>query len=478
MRAPPLTAELIEITALRDARRPALRDNALALDYGQLHAMVVQCVNWLRAAGVERGKRIAVGGPAFVTQMIVLLAAEAVGAVTASFVAETDPDAPFLFQQVTHVLASIPQDVPPGVAFHLLDDAWLQKMREPLPPGPITWTAPAWDAPHRIVRTSGSTGASKFMVLQRGALEYRMRMGPDAPTSPDSRLLMLGPLVVNACFTRSSTVLRQRGVVMVGGGASIVQLAPTEIWGLPLQLQRLLAELPAGYRAPRAVTVSSVGGLVAPEQRARIQSVFGGPITSRYGNNEAGSVCDDLDASGRGLVSAGCDLRILDDEGRELPQGQYGRIALRTPSMVEGYLQQPEETAAAFRDGWFLSSDVGALIGPRLLHLAGRQDDLVNIGGVKVPASRLEAGLRGQPAISDAAALAVHLDGGAVTLGLALVLTAGATRQQAEQQVAAALRVQSDVLLRLLVVQELPRLPTGKVDRQALLRLFRASPSS
>jgi acyl-CoA synthetase (AMP-forming)/AMP-acid ligase II len=170
-------------------------------------------------------------------------------------------------------------------------------------------------------------------------------------------------------------------------------------------------------------------------------------------------------------------VRILDEGHREVPEGEYGRIALRTPSMVDGYLGRPEETAAAFHEGWFLSSDVGALVGQRMLHLAGRQDDLINIGGLKVPASRLEAGLRGQPAIADAAALAVHLEDGAVTLGLAVVLAPGATAQQAEAQVASALHVQGDVLLRLLVLADLPRLASGKIDRQALLRLFRTEAS-
>lgn len=139
--------------------------------------------------------------------------------------------------------------------------------------------------------------------------------------------------------------------------------------------------------------------------------------------------------------------------------------------MAAGYLELPEESAAAFRDGWFLSSDVGALLGPRLLHLAWRLDDLVNVGGIKVPASRLEASLRDQPALADAAAVAVHLAEGAITLGLAVVLAPGATLRQA--QVATALWVDSDVLLRLLLVSELPRLASGRVDRQALLRLFR-----
>lgn len=131
-------------------------------------------------------ERVAVGGPGFVVQMIVLLAAEAAGAVTVSFVAEGDPDAAVLFEQVRHVIAAMPQD-PAGRGIPRTPRCVLQALRAAPSPGQVDWTPPAWDAPHRMVRTSGSTGASKFMVLARGTFEYRLVMRPPNTASRRAR---------------------------------------------------------------------------------------------------------------------------------------------------------------------------------------------------------------------------------------------------------------------------------------------------
>lgn len=187
--------------------------------------------------------------------------------------------------------------------------------------------------------------------------------------------------------------------------------------GLPLQLQRLLDELPAGYRAPHATSVATFGGALQPQLRQRAQGAFGGVIHNRYGSNETAVVCGELDDSGACVIAAGVTVRILDEAGRVLPQGQAGVVAIRSPGLVGGYIDRPEETAAAFRDGWFVSGDAGVLLGRRVLRLLGRQDDLVNLGGIKVPALEIEQQVRNHAAFDDVAAVAVHLVGGSATLG-------------------------------------------------------------
>jgi acyl-coenzyme A synthetase/AMP-(fatty) acid ligase len=328
------------------------------------------------------------------------------------------------------------------------------------------------DEPARISRTSGSTGPSKFMLLLRQAQEQWIISGIDkAMFTAQTRLLITGPLVMNACLTRSSFCLRRGGTVLVGSGRRVPDWQPTHLWGLPLHIERLLSEVPADYVATQPVALSTLGGAMSPALRASAQRVFGGGrILNRYGSNEAGAICDDLDASGTGLISAGTDVRILGPDGADLPPGHEGIIAVRTPAMAEGYLGLPRETAEAFRDGWYVSGDVGTLLAARLLRLAGRHDDLVNIGGIKVAASVIEADLVAQPAIAQACVLAVHLDGGAVSLGISVVLAPGASTAEATEQVKAALRTNPDTSARLQFVEALPRLQNGKVDRMALLR--------
>jgi acyl-CoA synthetase (AMP-forming)/AMP-acid ligase II len=183
-------------------------------------------------------------------------------------------------------------------------------------------------------------------------------------------------------------------------------------------------------------------------------------------------ICDELDADGTGVLGPGVDVMILDAAGRPLPPGQEGIIAVRTPTMADGYLGRPEETAAAFRDGWFISGDVGALVGRRRLRLAGRHDELVNIGGLKVPAPQIEQQLRAQRPIADAAVVTVHLQRGAVSVGIALVRAPGASQDEATEALRHTLQLGPDQRARVVFLDVIPRLPTGKTDRMALLRLF------
>jgi malonyl-CoA/methylmalonyl-CoA synthetase len=206
----------------------------------------------------------------------------------------------------------------------------------------------------------------------------------------------------------------------------------------------------------------------------RASRIFGRPVRSRYGTNEAGGVCEELDANGVGKLSAGVDLRIVDESGRDLPQGQLGIICVRTPAMADGYIGDPEATKAAFRDGWFHSGDWGMLVAPRTLRLAGRWDDLVNIGGIKVAATVVETKVRELVKVADCAAIAVNLPGG-TTMGIVLVSDV-ADREAARRTIAQGLGLGTTTRARVLFVDKLPRTQNGKVDRVALHALLSSPP--
>ncbi|HEY8361085.1 MAG TPA: class I adenylate-forming enzyme family protein [Ramlibacter sp.] len=474
MRPPPTTAEYVEMWAARTPHQVALREAGQDLAYARLHHLLRHCALELRRMGLEPGQRVAVAGPGVGIALVVLLAAEGLGLVTVSFDAEEDPDAAWLFDRVDAVFAGRPQAVPAGVQFRHMDAGFVRRLWQPLPEAPPDWRPGAWDAPQRITRTAGSSGPSKFMLLDRAAQEWQVRSGDESwpwVLDADTRMLLLMPLLVNAGYSRVAACLRRGGTVLHGPGAEIAALAPTCVVGLTAQLERLLRALPADYRAPRPVTVAAFGAMPPPALRERLLAVFGGALVNRYGGNEAGGLCD-LDAQGVGVLRAGVEVRILDEAGRVLPPGEEGVVAVRTPALVQGYLELPHETAAAFRDGWFVSADVGMLLGERLLKLLGRHDDLVNLGGIKVPAARLEVSLRAQPAILECAVQAMQVDDGAVSLGVALVCAPGATHDVAAAQLRAALANWSETQVRVVFVDALPMTTAGKVDRMRLRRLF------
>jgi acyl-coenzyme A synthetase/AMP-(fatty) acid ligase len=473
----PTTFEFIERVALAHPHKLAVVEGRHGWTYEAVFAQLVRLSRALDQLGVRRGQRVAVSRPGFCLQLLLLIACENLGAVPAPFHAEGDPDAQALFGLCDRVLSEKPQDVPAGKLFHLMDEAWLRQVAaiDPDDGRPCPRVVTAMDEPQRLSRTSGSTGRSRFMLLTRELQDNWIRgVAVTNAYGPDTRLLVGGPLVINSAYSRSCGCLRLGATVLSLEGGQLEGIAITHIWSLPMHLERLLSQLPPGFARRDHVVVGTVGGFMPPGLRQRTLQFFGGGIINRYGTNEVGNVCDNLDASGTGLLGPGVELRIVDEDGRELPPGEIGRIAVRTSVMVDGYLDDPEATKAAFRDGWFHSGDWGALVGPRLLRLAGRHDDLMNVGGIKVPAAQLADRIRELLQLEDCAVMAVNLHGGATTVGVAVVTKPGAPPPDlAALQDALPLGASTEA--QVLQLKELPRLQGGKLDRRALHRLFAAT---
>lgn len=471
----PTTFEYIEAIALRDPARLALVQDSQSWSYAAFYKDLVGVVRLLDRIGVRRGHHVAVGTIGLQAGLLLLIASESLGAVTTSFLSPQDPDADAVFGLVDWVISDQPQACPPGVCFQLLDAAFIAALGaiDPADGAPCPRMALPAHEPARISRTSGSSGRSKFMMLVRQAQEGWIRDGAtNGGYTPDSRLLITGPLVMNAIYARSCACLRMGAAVLDLAHAGPLARDFTHVLALPAMLEDLLDRLPPDYLPSRRVEVGTVGGFVSPQLRERAARVFGGRIASRYGANETSGICDDMDAQGQGVVSAGVDVRIVDETGADQPMGTIGIVAVRTPSMALGYLGDEEASRKAFRGGWFHSGDWGTLVAPRLLRLAGRHDDIINIGGVKRAALELENRLRELAAVIDCAVQSIHSQAGAVTIGIALVADSTAPRDLLVQALREKLALGSTTGAALLYLDSLPRLPSGKLDRLALQRMF------
>jgi acyl-coenzyme A synthetase/AMP-(fatty) acid ligase len=478
-RPPPTTFEYIEEIALRDPSRLALVQDHQSWTYEGLYGDLVRAVRVLHALGVKRGDRVAVGTEGVQAGLLLLIAAENLGAVTTCFLHEDDPDLEALSGLVDWMFSDRPQPAPTTVRNVMLDADFIGRLQavDLADPTPLPRVALALDEPQRISRTSGSSGRSKFMLLKRKAQEHWVRAGAEnGGYWPDTRLLVAGPLVMNAIFTRSSACLRKGAAVLDLTRIGITGQEITHVLALPALLDEILKSLPPGYAPRTPVQVQTMGGFAPQQLRDRAARAFGGRVASRYGANEITGICDDLDASGVGIISAGVDVRILDSEGRELPQGELGMIAVRTPGMVEGYIDDEEATKRAFKDGWFISGDWGTLVEPRVLRLAGRYDDLLIVGGIKVPAIQVESQVRELAKATDCAVFALNLEGGAISLGIALVVPPGSDRADLRAKVQRGLTMGVSTSARILFLDAMPRMGNGKIDRVALHRLFESPP--
>lgn len=475
----PTTFEFIESIAVQEPRRLALVQDNQGWSYADVHLDLVRVIRVLQELGVKRDDCVAVGASGFQAGLLVLLAAENLGAITISFLHEKDADAQAVFGRAQWVFSDCAQDVKPPARFVALDADFIARLQsvDVSQAGGVPRVPREVNDVQRITRTSGSSGSSKFMALTRLVQEYWIGgVARGGAILPDSRVLVAGPLVLNGHFTRVSACLRMGAAALDLSRTGLAGHEITHVCALPAVLEQIVGSLPPGYKPSRPVQVNTAGGFVTPDLRARVARAFGGPVINRYGLNEAGSVCEDLDANGVGVISPGTDVRILDLEGKEVPFGELGVITVRTPAMADGYLDNPEASHATFRDGWFHTGDWGAVVGHRLLRLAGRHDDLVNAGGVKIPAAHVEAQVRALVNPSDCAVLAVNLDAGGTALGIAVVIDAGVSRDDVRRALGGGLKLGATVGARILFLPELPRTGNAKVDRHALHRLFESPP--
>jgi acyl-CoA synthetase (AMP-forming)/AMP-acid ligase II len=170
-----------------------------------------------------------------------------------------------------------------------------------------------------------------------------------------------------------------------------------------------------------------------------------------------------------GLPPSGVALRVADLEtGEVLPYGEIGEIQVRSPSVMVGYLPE-EDTADAFAQGWYRTGDVGWLESQGWVHLTDRSKEMIKVSGFQVAPAELESVLHGHPAVRDCAVFGVpdaragEVPVAAVQLDPDLPVADG----ELQQLVAAALASYKQ-LRHVVRVDEIPRLPSGKVLRRLL----------
>ena len=185
-----------------------------------------------------------------------------------------------------------------------------------------------------------------------------------------------------------------------GGDIAAVSLVPT-------MLSRLLAHR-AGRAAPPGLRVLLLGGAAAaPELLARALAA-GYPVCPTYGLTES---CSQVATAAPPLVGAACALPMrplcgtelrIDIDGRDAPPGTPGEIVVRGPTVMQGYLHDPQATSRALREGWLFTGDIGCLDAVGGLRVFDRRDDLIVSGGENVYPAEIEAVLSEHPSVDDA----------------------------------------------------------------------------
>ncbi|MFJ8914324.1 acyl-CoA synthetase [Amycolatopsis sp. NPDC102389] len=394
--------------------RVALRFGDESLTYGELAS-----VAGALAEGLAGRTRVAVWATPTLRTCVAIVAALTAGVP----VVPINPKAGS--RELAHIVADSEPDlvlVEPDVALPPELEA-LRRVPIELDASGTPWRGdePDPEAPAFVIYTSGTTGPPKGVLLPRRAVASNLDALAEIWDWTEADVLVHAlPL-----FHVHGLILGVVGPLRRGGSlhhlgrfsseAAAKELAGegTMLFGVPTMYHRLAADceadpaLAAGVGAARLL-VSGSAALPATDHE-RITAVTGQRVVERYGMTETLMNCGvratgDRRPGAVGPPVPGVELRLVDDSGEPLTGETVGEIEVRGPNLFLGYLNRPDATEAALRDGWFKTGDMAMRDPDGYVRIVGRRaTDLIKSGGYKIGAGEIENALLEHPGVAEAA---------------------------------------------------------------------------
>lgn len=352
-----------------------------------------------------------------------------------------------------------------------------------------------------IIYTSGTTGKPKGCLLTHGNIIANARQIAEwMGFGPEDRLLTVMPLFhMNAVSVTTMSALYAGGSTVVSPKFSasrfwdiIDKYKITSFGSVATMLSMLLSrqqsavsdQPKASSLAPRhsSLRFAMCGSAPVPVKvLTKFEETFGVHVIEGYGLSE--STCRSTFNPPNGNrrpgscgLPIGNEMRIVDDEDSDVPDGELGEIVLRGPNIFKGYFKNPEATAEAFRGGWFHTGDIGYRDADGFYYIADRISDMIIRGGENIYPREIDDVLYRHPAVEHAAVIGVpdQLYGEEVAAFIVLKKEASAS---GEELMAFCREHLADYKCPKTVhfVDDIPKGPTGKLLKRKLTKLLDAS---
>lgn len=342
-----------------------------------------------------------------------------------------------------------------------------------------------------ILYTSGSTGRPRGVVLRHANIVANTRsIVQYLDLTANDRIFVVLPfhyvygksLLNTHVAVGGSVVLENRFAFVQAALDHLERCEATGFAGVPSTFSILLNKSNLAERSlPRLRYVTQAGGAMAPATTRRLMAALPGKrIFIMYGATEASARLSYLDpedlprkVGSIGKAIPNVELRVLREDGSEADAGEVGEIVARGSNIMEGIWGEPEGTAAVLDQHGFHTGDLGLRDEEGFLYVVGRKNEMIKSAGHRVSPKEIEEVLAESPAVDEAAVVGIADE----ILGEAVVafvtLRSGDSDGQAgELQRWCGERLPSyKVPCRIEVVPELPRNPSGKIDRLALRTL-------
>jgi len=336
-----------------------------------------------------------------------------------------------------------------------------------------------------ILYTSGTTGLPKGAELTHDNLRRNAEISIGLFDVRDDDVFFGGlPLFHSFGQTCCMNVSAYAGTTLTllprfeaGKALEIVQRDRVTIFeGVPTMHGALLHHPERDAYDTSSLRMMISGGASLPGEVLRgIEEAFGVVLLEGYGLSETSPVAsfNRRDARKVGSIGTpidGVEMRIVDEDGNELPPGEVGEIAIRGHNVMKGYLGRPDATAEAIRDGWLHTGDLARLDEDGFFFIVDRKKDMIIRGGYNVYPREVEEVLYEHPAVREAAVVAVPDEEWGEEVGAAVVLKEGervdadALRDFVKDQVAS-----YKYPRKVWFVEELPKGPTGKLLKREIV---------
>ncbi|WEO99419.1 long-chain fatty acid--CoA ligase [Streptomyces sp. FXJ1.172] len=488
-------ADFLVDTARRLPDHPALRLGTATTSYAELDRLSAQAAALLRTEGLRTGDRVALmlpNVPEFVVLYYAVLRAGGIVVPLNPLLKERetayhlqDSGAVLLFEWHAAPGEGTAGARAAGVRHLAVEPAAFAGELARLEPQ-YEVTAAAGDDIAVLLYTSGTTGRPKGAALTHAGLRHNTEVNVHEVQQMTSQDVIVGCLPLFHIFGQTCTMN-----VAVHCGASLT-LVPrfepgavldaiardraTVFEGVPTMYAALLQHAGAADADVSSLRTCLSGGASLPvEVLHGFERRFGCMVLEGFGMSETSPVVtfnhpDRPRKPGSiGTPIRDVEVRLLDETGRDVAEGEVGELAVRGPNVMKEYWNRPEDTAAAIPDGWLRTGDLGRRDEDGYLYIVDRKKDLIIRGGYNVYPREIEEVLHEHPAVALAAVLGVPDERLGEEVAAAVVLRPGVQADAEELQQFVRDRVAAyKYPRRLWVTDALPMGPSGKILKREI----------
>jgi len=342
-----------------------------------------------------------------------------------------------------------------------------------------------------IIYTSGTTGKPKGCLLTHGNVIANARqISQWLGFSENDRLLTIMPLFhMNAVSVTTTSAL-------YAGGSTVIspKFSATRFWNivsdyqvtsfgsvatmLSILLKTYPDGVPEGFQTDQLRFAMCGSAPVPAEVMRKFEETFNCPVIEGYGLSE--STCrstfnppDERRRPGSCGLPIGNEMKVVDDNDREVPDDELGEIVLRGENILKGYFKNPEATATAFRSGWFHTGDIGYRDADGFFYIVDRKSDMIIRGGENIYPREVDEVLYEHPAVAAAATIGVPDPLYGEEVAAFIVLKNGESTTEEELLAFCSERLADYKCPKSIrFVTDIPKGPTGKLLKRELAKQF------